>query len=85
MVVRYFTGLAQFDSLQALAGDVNNDAAVNSTDALQIVRRFTGTINSFTKPDWIFLPQTINVSLTQNMNLSIKAIITGDVNKSYSP
>jgi hypothetical protein len=59
--------------------------SVNSTDALQIVRRFAGTINSFAKPDWIFMPQIININLTQNINLVIKGIITGDVNKSYSP
>jgi hypothetical protein len=85
MVIRYFTGLAQFDSLQSIAGDVNSDMSVNSTDALQIVRRFAGTINSFAKPDWIFMPQIININLTQNINLVIKGIITGDVNKSYSP
>jgi len=85
MIIRYFTGLTQFDSLQTFAGDVNNDALVNSTDALQIVRRFAGLISAFTKPDWIFLPQSINVNLTQNVNLVIKGIITGDVNKSYVP
>jgi peptidoglycan/xylan/chitin deacetylase (PgdA/CDA1 family) len=85
MLIRYFAGLTQFDSLQTMAGDVNNDAMVNSTDALQIIRRFAGTINSFIKPDWIFLPQIINVNLTQNINLIIKSIITGDVNKSFTP
>ena len=85
LAIRYFAGLVQFDSLQVLSGDVNNDAIVNSTDALQIIRRFVGNINSFTKPDWIFSPQTININLTQNVNLVIKGIITGDVNRSYTP
>jgi len=85
IVLRYFAGLVQFDSLQTLSGDVNNDAVINSTDALQIIRRFVGNINSFARPDWIFMPQTINVNLTQNTNLTIKSIITGDVNKSYMP
>ncbi len=85
MVIRYYAGLTQFDSLQTLSGDVNNDKMVNSTDALQIIRRYTGIINAFTKPDWIFSPQTLNINLNQNINLIIKGIITGDVNRSYVP
>ena len=83
IAIRSFTGLVSFDSLQTLAGDVNNDNNVNSTDALLIVKRFAGLISSFTKPDWIILPSAPTIILNQDTILNIKAIVTGDVNKSF--
>jgi oligosaccharide reducing-end xylanase len=81
--IRYFTGLVAFDSLQSLAGDVNNDKNVNSTDALLIIKRFAGLISSFAKPDWIISPPKATINLNQDTNLNIKAIATGDVNGSF--
>jgi hypothetical protein len=83
LTLRNFANLASFDSLQVLAGDVNNDNIVNSTDALLIIKRFTGLISSFTRQDWIFSPAAIIVNLNQDAVLNINAIVTGDVNKSF--
>jgi peptidoglycan/xylan/chitin deacetylase (PgdA/CDA1 family) len=83
LILRNYAGLAPFDSLQTLAGDVNNDNLLNSTDALLIIKRYAGLINSFPKPDWVFSPVTITVNSNQNTVLNIKAMVTGDVNKSF--
>ncbi len=82
--LRNYANLVTFDTLQTMAGDVNNDNNVNSTDALLIIKRFTGLINSFTKPDWQFSPAVITVNSNQDTILNIKAIITGDVNESFT-
>jgi len=84
LAIRNFAGLVSIDSIQTLAGDVNNDNIVNATDALLIVKRFTGLITSFTKPDWIFSPAVLSLNLNQNTVLNIKAVVTGDLNESFT-
>ena len=85
VAARSFSKLTVLDSLQTEAADVNNSGQVNSTDALLIARRFTNLIHSFSKPDWVFTtPITVSVS-NSNVNEDIKALATGDVNKSYIP
>ena len=82
LAARFFAGLTSLDDLQKMAGDVNGNGNINSTDALMIARRYIRLIQSFTKPDWVFdNPVTITIDST-DIYLNIKALATGDINKS---
>ena len=64
-----------------LAGDVNNDGVVNSSDALQIMLRYVGSITSFAKGDWLFIPQLTGTTLTTSDKVNnVVAWAVGDVN-----
>ncbi len=64
-----------------LAADVNNDGNINSADALQIMLRYVGSVTSFAKGDWIFVPTAASKTLTTAdfVNNAV-AIAVGDVN-----
>jgi hypothetical protein len=82
--VRSFLGLVTLDTVQALAADVNNDAKVNSTDALAIINRYVGSTTSFVKPDWIVWPGSGSITVSSNVTKNFSIIATGDVNESYT-
>lgn len=85
IAARYFAGLTSLDNLQKAAADVNNNGSVNSTDALMIARRYIGLIKAFDKSDWVFdLPDSITIS-DADINLTIKGLAAGDINKSNIP
>lgn len=69
-----------------LAADVNNDGNVNSADALQIMLRYVGSVTSFAKGDWIFVPTATSKTLTNAdfVNNAV-AIAVGDVNSDAQP
>ncbi len=84
LAVRHVTGALVQTGLRLVSCDVNGNAAVTSSDALLINRRFSGTISNFSVGSWYFEAPSVTVSssaLTQN----ISAICYGDVNASYSP
>ncbi len=86
LAARFFQGLTTLDSLQQLAADVTDNGLVNSSDALAIVQRYVGIITSFTRPDWVFLPSSTNVTLgTSSAVANFQALATGDVNESLVP
>jgi peptidoglycan/xylan/chitin deacetylase (PgdA/CDA1 family) len=85
-VLLYMTNSLQLDTVQVLAADVTNDGNITATDALQILRRFSGLINQFNKPDWIFIPASSGITISNsNALFEASAIIAGDVNRSFQP
>lgn len=83
---RYYQNLVTLDTVQVLAGDVNNSGSVNSSDALSIIQRYVGIISSFTKQDWTFFPASNSITITNaSITNNIKALATGDINASLSP
>ncbi len=76
---QYYAGLRTFSPIQLLAGDVNLVNGVTNGDALLIVRRFAGLISSFQAADWQFIPDTITVTNANVSNVSIAALVAGDV------
>jgi hypothetical protein len=88
LVLRFYAGLENFDELQILAADANNNGEVNSTDALIILRRNAGLIDQFPngKANWVFdfpgNPYNINQPLHQ---IKIYCLAAGDVNGSAAP
>lgn len=90
LVAKSFVGLVTLDQLQSLSADVNNDSVINSSDALFIQRKFINSALPFQngKPEWVFLIFEngiyINkINITSNTQVIIKALCTGDVNRSY--
>ena len=86
LTARYFVHMSSLDQIQQLAADVNNNNIINSTDALLIAKRFSGSIQSFSKPDWIFTPDSINIQIVNsNVIQNLTGIAAGDVNRSFNP
>jgi len=69
-----------------MASDANNDGVINSADALQIVLRYVGTLTSFGKGDWVFLPAVCSVSVAcEHITTNVTALAVGDVNCDAQP
>ncbi|MBP7496647.1 MAG: immunoglobulin domain-containing protein [Bacteroidales bacterium] len=83
LINRKFLGMYSFiDKLCEKAADVNNDKTANPIDALFINRRFINIIKKFPVSDWIFENIEFNV-INSDIELNIKSICAGDVNRSY--
>jgi len=92
-IARFFATLDVPSDVQSLASDVNNNGAVNNTDALAVLQRYVGIITSFSKPDWVFkgdVRTKVNlgaavgdtVVLSSNVINNLSVLATGDANKS---
>lgn len=73
------------DAMQKMAADVNADGSILSSDALIILNRVVGKINSFDIPDWLFSPASVDLTVSKDTMLSFSAIAAGDANGSYVP
>ena len=82
-VARHFVGLDTLKGLKLVAGNVNAMLGVNTTDALQILQRFSGIISAFAAGDWTFGSYYLSTS-TKTMH-HLEAAIVGDVDASYVP
>ncbi|HOI00880.1 MAG TPA: DUF5011 domain-containing protein, partial [Bacteroidales bacterium] len=83
--MRHFVGLDSLTGVRWLAGDVEKTNFINSTDALQIGRRFAGLINAFDIYDWVLVPDTLNFA-TETLYTKVHHVLAaGDVNRSYIP
>lgn len=85
-ILRYMTNAVSFDSLQIKAADLNANQNVNATDALLLLNRVTGKLNSFSIPDWLFEQDTVTISVAdKDIEQNIKVLSAGDVNRSFVP
>jgi hypothetical protein len=83
-VMKHFIDLTTLDALPLLAADVNGNGYVNSVDALLIQKRFVSMISTFPAGEWVF--EEINLEPAQSgatMNVVVKGLHVGDVNKSF--
>jgi hypothetical protein len=84
MILKYSVGLIPLTEIQRKAGDVNLSGHLNATDALMIMKRFTGQISSFPAGDWFF-SHPASLTFTNLLNtLNIPGLCYGDVNASYA-
>jgi len=84
LTARHASLVSLLSGIRLKAADVNNSNSVNTTDALQISRRQTSVIASFTAGDWAFEQLNINV-LNDTQQVVVKALCVGDVNGSNTP
>jgi len=83
LISRAFSSLTVLTGVKVKAADVNLSQSINSSDALQVSRRFAGLINSFTAGNWVY--SVASVTLTPGTNIiNFNALCTGDVNASRS-
>jgi hypothetical protein len=84
VIARHATFYTNLTGPKLDAADVNLSSSVNATDALLVMRRFVGKVDSFAAGDWVvqsFVPQTF----TSDKVLNIDLINTGDVDASNVP
>ncbi|MFM7588140.1 MAG: hypothetical protein ACKO55_03405, partial [Bacteroidota bacterium] len=55
--------------------------SINSSDALQVSRRFAGLISTFSAGNWVYSQASVTLSPGHN-TITINALCTGDVNAS---
>ena len=88
-IQRHFVGLEPLtEPVRLQAADVNNNLAINATDAVLVKMRFVGQISSFARGNWIFAkPLTGGDSIFvngTNTNQDFYGLCVGDVNASNS-
>ena len=81
---RHFVGMAPLSGLRLRAADVNASNQVNTTDGLQMARRFTGDISNFATGDWAFEQPAVVVN-NDTAFVQVGALAFGDINGSYMP
>jgi uncharacterized protein (TIGR02145 family) len=82
-VSRYFTSVLGLTPLRVRAGDVNGNNITNSSDALNISRRITNVILTFSAGEFVSLRPSVNAA-GNPVDLNLRVLSTGDVNGSYS-
>ncbi len=78
----YFTGQTSLSGLRLQAADVNANQYVNAADALTILKRFVGMIQTYPSGDWLFEIQPLVVT-NNNIIRNIRGICVGDVNADW--
>ncbi|MHC1706899.1 MAG: FISUMP domain-containing protein [Bacteroidales bacterium] len=84
-ILRHFVELDTISGLPLMAADVNNSQSINAIDALSVVRRFTGLIDTFDIPDWVYQPVQISMNPFTNTASNVEVLCSGDVNHTYLP
>lgn len=84
LINNYFADSTLLTGLKVKAADVNNDGAINGTDALLTLQRAVNNISSFVTGDWAYSVDTLRMA-GQNISFNVRAICMGDVNGSYEP
>jgi hypothetical protein len=67
------------------AADVNASGYINSTDALLCLKRFVGMISTFPAGDFVYLPESVVIGNSNNINFDIQILNTGDTDGSLNP
>jgi len=83
-MLRHFVELDTLRGMPLTASDLDMSGLVNANDGLLMLRRFTGLIDAFTLPDWLFEEVIVDIPAGQALvNRHIKAICAGDANASW--
>lgn len=85
LIVHHFVGMAPLSGLALKAADVNNNHYVNTSDALNVLKRYVGLQDSFQSGDWAFDNLSVTMDTLTHQTLNIKALFMGDVNQSWQP
>jgi hypothetical protein len=84
LVLNHFSQTNLLTGLKLKAADVNASKSVNATDALFIMRRYSGVIGSFPAGDFYTKADSIAITGSQ-VTSDYRMIWFGDVNGSYAP
>jgi hypothetical protein len=85
MIINHFTNRVLLNGIKLIAADVNGSQALNATDALNTLQRFTGAIPSFSVGNYAAGTASYTASGTGTGTLNVSMLCYGDVNGSYQP
>jgi len=83
-ILNHFAMIAPLTGMKYAAADVNYSHWVNGTDALLVMKRYSGLITSFPVGDYLYDSDTLIMN-GGNATNDIVMLCFGDVNASYSP
>ena len=83
-ILNHFAQITPLTGINLAAADVNYSHAVNGTDAMLVMKRYSGLITSFTVGDYLYDSDTVIVN-GSNVTNNLEMICFGDVNHSYGP
>ncbi len=83
LILNHFAQINLLTGMNLAAADVNYSHTINGTDALFVMKRYTGQISAFPAGDYLYHSDTVivNGSIVTN---NIKMLCFGDVNASYT-
>lgn len=86
LIINHFSNGIPLQGIRLAAADVDANANVNATDALQTMQRSVGIRTSFDAGNFIWSPSSLNIpSGSGNIALPVSVLAMGDVNASYIP
>ena len=85
LILQHFVGINILNSLALEAADVNGNSIVNSTDALVVLKRFVGLQSTFLNGDWVFDIPPVSMPVLSPLTINLKALLKGDVDRSFVP
>lgn len=83
-ILRHFAQIELLTGMKLAAADVNYSHTINGTDALFVMKRYSGIITSFPVGDYLFHNETVTLG-TGTITNHVKMICFGDVDASYGP
>ncbi len=83
-ILNHFAMITPLTGMKLAAADVNFSHSANGTDALLVMKRYSGMITSFAAGDYLYHYDTV-ITNGSNVTGNIEMICFGDVNASYAP
>jgi len=84
LILNHFAKISTLAGMNLAAADVNNSHTINGTDAMLVMKRYSGLLSSFPSGDYLFNTDSLIENGNQLTN-NIKMICYGDVNATYAP
>jgi len=84
LILNHFAMIAPLSGMGLAAADVNASHTINGTDALFVMKRYSGMISSFPSSDYLYHTDTLYMNGNQVTN-NFKLACFGDCNLSYGP
>ena len=85
MIINHYTNRVLLNGIKLIAADVNGSQALNATDALNIMQRFTGALTALPVGNYAAGTASYTASGTGTGTLNVSMLCYGDVNGSYQP
>ncbi|MCX6303433.1 MAG: right-handed parallel beta-helix repeat-containing protein [Bacteroidetes bacterium] len=83
-ILNHFAQITPLTGMNLAAADVNFSHSANGTDALLVMKRYSGLITSFPAGDYLYNYDTLIMN-GSNVTGNLEMICFGDVNSSYAP
>ena len=83
-IMNHFAQITPLTGMKLASADVNYSHTINGTDALLVMKRYSGLITSFSVGDYLYTSDTVILS-GGNVTNNIDMLCFGDANASYAP